>query len=317
MKSNRIITFLSLLVFCVTFAFAQSSGDKLYNQGLQLQKTMTISAQNQAIAKFNSAKKLYDSAVKKQQCDQAITVSRNIINAIKDGVPKKDDAVNEEEKVQPTLEISEKSFDFSPESQSFKVMVVTNQPDWTVKPLDDGKEQFVSARKDGNNIDFWVTKNDTYEKRTQKFIVKAANLQQEIEITQNGKHVQLFSSESALNFKSGGGKKQLEVSCSSEQVFPSNSNANWYVESKPDWVSVTINTKSEQKGLLGKIKNKTKQILNGKEDINIEGVEKTPVTIQAQAIPKGSKIYAQGRHGEIKIVSGDSSVTIYVTQANK
>ena len=74
--------FLSLLIailFSTTLMFAQSSGDKLYNQGLQLQKTMTIQSQNQAISKFNSAKKLYDSAAKKAQCDQAISVSRNII----------------------------------------------------------------------------------------------------------------------------------------------------------------------------------------------------------------------------------------------
>ena len=61
---------------------AQNSGDRLYSQGLELQKRQTVQAQKSAIAKFQSAKKLYDSAAKKKQCDDAITVSNNIIKTI-------------------------------------------------------------------------------------------------------------------------------------------------------------------------------------------------------------------------------------------
>lgn len=64
-----------------------SSGDKLYNQGLELQKTMTVQSQNAAIGKFTSAKKLYDSQTKKNQCDQAIAVSRRIIKTLQPDPP--------------------------------------------------------------------------------------------------------------------------------------------------------------------------------------------------------------------------------------
>ena len=78
MKFSRLITLVCVFVLSASVMFAQSSGDKLYNQGLALQKTMTVAAQNQAISKFSSAKKLYDSKAKKAQCDQAISVRQSV-----------------------------------------------------------------------------------------------------------------------------------------------------------------------------------------------------------------------------------------------
>ena len=75
-----------LIVFAMLIVanplMAQTSGDKLYSQGLELQKKQTVQSQKAAIAKFQSAKKLYDSAVKKKQCDDAIAVSNNIIKGL-------------------------------------------------------------------------------------------------------------------------------------------------------------------------------------------------------------------------------------------
>ena len=78
---------IKLLLLCAFMGLsnpimAQNSGDRLYSQGLELQKKQTVQAQKSAIAKFQSAKKLYDSAAKKKQCDDAIAVSNNIIKTI-------------------------------------------------------------------------------------------------------------------------------------------------------------------------------------------------------------------------------------------
>ena len=74
--------FIFVLLGIVNPVNAQTSGDRLYSQGLELQKKQTIQSQKSAIAKFQSAKKLYDSAAKKKQCDDAIAVSNNIIKTI-------------------------------------------------------------------------------------------------------------------------------------------------------------------------------------------------------------------------------------------
>lgn len=63
--------------------FAQESADKLYLEGQRLQKTMTIASQDQAIAKFKSAKAIYKVATKKTMCDNQIAVCSNNKQTIK------------------------------------------------------------------------------------------------------------------------------------------------------------------------------------------------------------------------------------------
>lgn len=58
--SRTLIVFAMIMLSSTTVA--QTSGDKLYSQGLELQKKQTVQAQRSAISKFASAKKLYDSA---------------------------------------------------------------------------------------------------------------------------------------------------------------------------------------------------------------------------------------------------------------
>lgn len=319
MNLHRIISFISALALSVSLALAQSSGDKLYNQGLQLQKTMTYSAQNQAIAKFRSAKKLYDSAAKKSQCDQAIAVSQNIIKNLGPGSnsgnynKKKDKNDIHQSQVDPALEISPADFSLSDNHQSIQVKVATNQKDWSVSPVNDGSELFATAHINGNNINIDIKQNFTYEKRIQKFLVTTKGIIKEITITQSGKYAQLNVSEGVLNFKPSGNKKKVEVSCNSTQKYLENANENWYVASKPDWIVITINQKRKA-GLFDKLKDKTKEIVGGgeKEDV---AIKKTSITIQAKPIL--SKQSAQeGRQGEIVIKSGDSTVTIYVSQSD-
>lgn len=320
MKPQRIFTLLCTILLCASIAMAQSSGDKLYNQGLQLQKTMTVTAQNQAIAKFKSAKKLYDSAAKKSQCDQAIQVSQGIIKQLKSGGGSGKGSGSSRQQaqetvvvVEPTLEISPAVFDLPRESKTVQVTVSTNQEDWEVSPVNDGTQLFAQATKGDDRISIYVMPNNTYEKRTQKFHVTTGSLIREITITQSGKYVQLSGSEGILKFKLSGNKKKVEISCNSTQQYPENANENWYIASKPDWIVVTINQKKG--GLLGKIKDKANQLVGGTDQETDASIKKTSITIEAKPIMKGSYEANTGRQGEVVIQSGESTFTIYVTQS--
>ncbi len=72
---------LCVLIFfavCVA-AGAQSSGDKLFLEGQNLQKVLTVGSQNAAIKKFTAAKVVYMTADKKKMCDNQIAVCRSNI----------------------------------------------------------------------------------------------------------------------------------------------------------------------------------------------------------------------------------------------
>lgn len=209
MKYLRLITLLSALVLCSSIVFAQSSGDKLYNQGLQLQKTMTVTAQNQAIAKFKSAKKLYDSAVKKSQCDQAIIVSQGIIQHLqKPQGNSTTPSPSRKSHTAPTLDISPAWFNLSQESQTVQVLVASNQEDWSVFPVNEGTDHFAYATRNGNYIDIYVPANNSYQQRSQKFLVTVGDIFKEIQINQTGQQSQSSSggdgdmSASLRNFRS-------------------------------------------------------------------------------------------------------------------
>lgn len=72
-----------ILSFSLTDAFAQSNGDKLFLEGQQLQKTLTLKAQTQAIKKFQAAKVVYTTAGKKKMCDNQIAICNDNIKSIK------------------------------------------------------------------------------------------------------------------------------------------------------------------------------------------------------------------------------------------
>ena len=307
MKFQRFITSLCTIVLCAAIAMAQSSGDRLYSQGLQLQKTITIPAQNQAISKFQSAKKMYDSSAKKAQCDQAIQVSQGIIKHLKSNPSKpinpgknnKDEVVQE---IIPSLEIgpANTTFDVNCDGNSIQIAVTTNQEDWDVAPVSDGNKIFAQATKRDDKIFIYVMPNNTYESRTQKFNVIAGNLTKEITITQSGIGAKLYVSKGFIKFKPKGDKQKVEVMCNSTLYYPSNSYENWYIVSKPDWVKVSIN----QRG----------QSLSGSGVDS--SIKKATITLEASSVIGTREAYS-GRQGEVVIKSGESTVSIYVSQPGK
>ena len=82
---------------------AQSSCDKVFQEGQQFQKNMTTNAQRQAIAKFEKAKICYDSQERKNICDQQIQICRNIIKTL--DTPKPVEEEKEEETVVEEVEL--------------------------------------------------------------------------------------------------------------------------------------------------------------------------------------------------------------------
>lgn len=197
LKNIRFATLIVTLIFGVSVAFAQSAADKVYNIGLQLQKTMSVSAQNQAIAKFTSAKKLYDSAAKKAQCDQAITVSRNIISQINSKssssspTKKPNGGVGSSATVQaakPRLNVNPPAFNVDCTERTLNVNVDTNIDDWQVIPImnSDGSS-FVTAYKTGSKmLEITLPVNNQATDREQTVIVLNDDLSAEINITQKG-----------------------------------------------------------------------------------------------------------------------------------
>ena len=71
------------MLFATLFLHAQTACDKLYEEAVRLQQTMTVNAQNQAIARFKKAKACYDAQDKQSLCQSQIILSQNIIKYIR------------------------------------------------------------------------------------------------------------------------------------------------------------------------------------------------------------------------------------------
>lgn len=328
--ARRALMLVAAFIFAVSAAFAQSSGDKLYNQGLQLQKTMTVAAQNSAIAKFNSAKKLYDSAAKKAQCDQAISVSRNIIKSLGSGGgktprPVRGQTQTEIVKIEPTLTVDNSSFEVDLDPHTLSVNVTTNQDSWDVAAAacEDGSS-FLKVNKLGSGkFEIKMDANNATKIREQKVIVSSpSGLTREVLVKQEGRRINLEAKDKIFDFKDKGGKKDTEVSCNSDYAYTENGDRNWYVESKPDWVQFVVNQKKKKSlfGKLGdKIKEKGEQLLGGDTSAEApdESMVTSSVTIKADPIKPGSIEAVNGRKGQIVVRSGDKTITIYVNQVGK
>lgn len=326
---RRLVMSLCALLMSTSLAIAQSSGDKLYNQGLQLQKTMTVKAQNSAIAKFSSAKKLYDSAAKKAQCDQAISVSRNIISSLKGGGGaggrtggrgRKSSAESREEthREETTLSLSNTAFDgVALSGGKLNVTVATNDNNWTVAPVvnADGSSYFTASRTDDQTICINVPANPRNGDREQDIIVTAGQLTKKIHVKQEGRKVRVLVSEQVFDFKEkGGDKKDVEIWSDSDITYDDNNGANWRVTDKPEWVRVSIQNKKEGGGFFKKLGSKvtdTAKGLLGKEEVDTEGMTKTYVIIHADAKPRKTD---PSRSGTITLESGNTTVTLSVNQ---
>lgn len=311
---------LKILLVCVMIMSAiplaaQTSGDKLYSQGLELQKKQTVQSQKAAIAKFQSAKKLYDSAAKKKQCDDAIAVSNNIIKSISTPRSHRGDfqsSSNTEVKTS-VLELSNEMLQLDCEQRSVTINITTTEDEWTVAPIanNDGMT-FVSVTQHPEERNFEVVcpPNNSTRQRRQTIEVRAGGLKRSLIVEQSGKPTILSVEKTVVEFSSKGGSKAIEVYSNSDSIEDENNNRNWKVVSKPDWVNV-VGEEAKEKGVLGKLVNKAKEVVTK----NSASAEDPSVVVSIMKLVVASKPKGDNsRSGEIVISSENQQATIIVQQ---
>lgn len=312
--------FIKIIIICVMLGFAgttvaQSSGDKLYSQGLELQKKQTVQSQKSAIAKFQSAKKLYDSAAKKKLCDDAIAVSNNIIKSISINKNARGSSQNVKtaELKTSVLELSNEKLQLDCERKSVTVSLTTTEAEWSVTPItnDDG-EAFISVNqhKDEKTFEIVCSANNSTRHRSQSLEVRAGELRKILMVEQSGKPTILSVERTVVEFSSKGGSKSIEVYSNSESSEEDNNNRNWKIVSKPKWVSV-IGEEFKEKGFLGKLGDKAKELVKkGAASADDPSVITSIMKIVVISKPKNEP----SRNGDIVISSGNQQATIIVQQ---
>ena len=295
-----------------TMAQTQTSGDRLYSQGLELQKTLTETSQKAAIRKFNSAKNAYDSQANKKKCDDAITVSNNIIVELRKPRSNQTTTVVRQETPRSTLTLTNEMLTLSHPGASVNVGVTTTEQAWTVSPiaLVDGSG-FVSVipHVDDNTFDINCEPNNSTNKRVQTVEVKAGTLTKTVTVEQEGIPTMFGTQKSVLEFKSKGGSKSIEIYSNSDAIELDNNGQNWKVVSKPSWVSVIGEPKNES--FVKKVKGKVHDLVQGANAIASDpSVVTSIMKVVAESKAKGS----ESRIGEIIISSGNLQVTVIVQQ---
>ncbi|MBQ6653549.1 MAG: BACON domain-containing protein [Prevotella sp.] len=192
---KKSIIFGLLLALLPVFAQAQSECQSLYNQGIALQKKKTVSAQNQAIAKFKAAKVCYDSQANKSKCDAQIAKCNKTIAALNNPKPAKTEKPTQTDKpqtnkptkpskpVQAALE-----FEVRPAKLTFKgngedvqvVRVTTNDRSWRVETHD---SWITATRESENQIVVRCEKNGR-KKRSGKIYIYVRNKRAVVDIQQ-------------------------------------------------------------------------------------------------------------------------------------
>jgi len=170
----------SLLLLFSVGAMAQSNGDKLFLEGQQMQKVMSVSSQKGAIKKFQAAKIVYTAAEKKKMCDNQIVICRENIKRLSAGKTKAKRPVTEKKEVEEKknevkeeivetrgdvrLSLSSNVLDFKakPKTGQQSVDVKCNYNDWKVTDHPD----WVTVYRAENKISVEVTENTTYTKRS-------------------------------------------------------------------------------------------------------------------------------------------------------
>lgn len=320
----KIISFIShyilFVIVCVMTIFtspihAQTSGDKLYSQGLELQKKQTVQSQKAAIAKFQSAKKLYDSAAKKKQCDDAIAVSNNIIKNISSNKGQRSDVqkTNAAELKTTVLELSNEKLQLDCNQRSITVNITTTETDWSITPIanDDG-EAFVSINQhqEEKNFEIICSANSSTKQRSQSIEVRAGDLKKTLIVVQEGIPTILSVENTVVEFSSKGGSKSIEVYSNSDSTEEDNNYRNWKIVSKPEWTNV-IGEEYKEKGFLGKIGDSAKGMIkknsaSAKDPSVVTSVMKIVVSSKSKKEPS--------RSGEIIISSENQQATIIVQQ---
>lgn len=323
-KMTLLRTFFTVVMLCVTSVlFAQATADKLFLEGQELQKTMTVKSQNEAIKKFNAAKVSYKTEEKKKMCDNQISICNQNISNIRKGGGKPNPGTNTGSNTTTTTSVQ---FSITPASLLFdgdkngsaKVVVTAPSMEWnfTSEAGVNGTESFATVRR-GNDLmslDVETRANTTTLDRQQTISVKYHDKLQTLSIRQKGKTVTLSTEKNLIEYKTKGGSKTIELYTNSDSVVAENNNLTWYVESKPDWVEVNGNLQ-KKKGLVGSLVKIGKDAITGTaQDADKADIKTSDVKIQVMGIAKSSPEYQTGRKGEIVFASQDIRYKVTIIQ---
>lgn len=314
----------TLFMLCVAAnTLAQSSGDKLFMEGQKLQQTQTVVAQKQAIKKFQSAKVVYTSVDKKKMCDNQIAICNNNIASLKKSGGKKNksnqDSIRTEKTVPFTLSQNQVQFD-GEKNGAVIVNVQAPSLEWMFNLPEgiDGETNFVEVSRslDSMSLEISAKANPSTLVRTQTINVTHGSSVKKIVVQQQGKEVHLSASTSLLEFGVKGGNKFMELYTNSDFTVSTNNNLTWYVESKPDWVEIGVETK-KKKGIVGKGLSAIKEFVEGKaEMVSAEDLKRSDIKVVVVPLLKSDKEYQTGRRGEIIFASQDKRYKVIVFQQN-
>lgn len=165
---KRVIVFFLLILgaFCMNInAQTIKAADKLYAQGVNYMKTLTVASQKKAISSFEKAKIAYDTKSKKALCDEQIVACNNIIRKLT--TPKTQEEVIEPEPpvVEDTVEVVE--------VEELPEVTLTVAPTSLVLPAKGGK--YVEISVDCNNDNWEITSCPewiSYTKSSDRILIK-------------------------------------------------------------------------------------------------------------------------------------------------
>lgn len=319
MKMERLI---KVIVYFFAFILpvyvcAQSTGDKLFMEGQKLQQTMTKASQQQAIKKFQAAKIAYTAKEKKTMCDNQIAICKqNIGNLSGKGGYSGKTANNTNNSSNSVLQISKNTIEFDGDKAGTVVVNVTSTPsEWYHNSQQglEGESDFVKVVRDseGRALSVSAEPNPSTLPRKQTITVSNGKVTKNVNVSQSGKTVILNGSTNLLEFGIKGGNKKMELKANSDAVVADNNGENWYIESKPDWVEVSVET-NKKKGILGKLKD---DITGGNSEYaGTEEGKTIPLKIIVTGIAKSSPDYVAGRRGEIIFASQNKKYTVVILQ---
>ncbi len=209
---QKIVGYVVALIFAIccfpATSWGQSNGDKLFMEGQNLQKVMTVASQNAAIKKFRAAKIVYTNASNKTMCDNQIAICNNNLKTLakggdststgkrkntakgKTGSDKKKETetpVAEAPKVTKrnvSLSLSESRLDFKAvpkEGAMQSVDVNCNYNDWAIK----SKPEWITVYTTKDKFSVEAQENATGEDRSGVVTVKCGDKEVDLVVNQN------------------------------------------------------------------------------------------------------------------------------------
>lgn len=192
-----------IVMFLCNVVNAQSGGDKLFLEGQNLQKVLTVGSQNAAIKKFTAAKVVYVTADKKKMCDNQIAVCRSNIRSlsakkVKRSTKKAEEPVEKKTVEAPVVEVKKRTdirLKLSEDGLEFKavpgdgatqsVEVFCNYEDWAVASHPEWMTIYTA--KDKFSVE--VSDNETSDDRFGHITVKCEDTEVVLVVKQKKKNL--------------------------------------------------------------------------------------------------------------------------------